>query len=327
MKLAIIYNKDDHKLSLQSYSQTYRHMFDALIERFDKVQRVTENCSAKDIEADVIIIFDVHSSHHIEIENLTNHKALKYSYLNDPHQLDMNGMYKDRTPVRKLGAKNRVKRLLERGVRYIICPYQDGYFKFIAPHVEAFGIHPEKTLVWFPVAPRNPNGTTQTALKPISQRRGLVIGNGHVWKGMKGFRPYELRRWAYQQPSVDYIKHCLDDPRVPKGSMFTYLLRNWAAALALTDWYVVPKYLEIPMAGCLCIAQEQPDYVRMGFKDGENCLFVSQKNFNSVIRGVKEDISFYQSIADAGRKLAENKYTDKHFADYIYNHARRKLGI
>jgi hypothetical protein len=320
MKLAIVYDKNDHKLSPNSYSQTYRHMFDALINQADLVQHVTENCSAKDIEADIIVVYDIHSSHHIEIDDLRNHSAVKYTYINDPHQLEMRGRYLDETPVFKLGAEARVARILHRGIDYIICPYTDGYYQFLAPYL---GKDANKMHVWFPVAPKEQSFND----KRLVDRRSAVLGTGHLWQGRDDFKPYKFRLWAYTQKNVEYVKHCLHDKRIPKGNYFLHLLSQWAGALALTDNYVVPKYLEIPLAGCVCFAQYHEDYKNMGFKHGLNCIIVDEANFEDEIILFTNNVgsSHYQSVANAGQQLIKENWTSVHFAEYIYNHCKQHM--
>jgi len=322
VKLAIVYNRDDHKLSTESYSQTYRHMFDALIEHneWENVQHVTESCHSDDIDADIIIIYDIHSSHHIEIEDLKFHKSIKYTYFNDPHQPDVRGQYKDGTLVHKLGAQERIVRALQRGINFIICPYTDGYNKFIAP---SLGEDAELMFVWFPVAPKRLS-TISGSSKLLIKRHHKILANGHTWEGWEGFRPYAFRAWAHQRPQLSLVSHCLHSPHMYRGNSFHLMLNRFAAAVALTDWYVVPKYLEIPLAGCLCFAQQNKDYERMGFKDNEHCIYVNRHNFDKATKSFLQDIPFYQFIADNGRKLAENNYTAEHFAQYIFNHSKEQ---
>ncbi len=305
MKLSLIFNPSDKKLQKDSYSQTYRDMFIALVNRFDDVQYVTEPC---EIKGDVVIIYDVHSSYDIDIK--IDH-PLVYSYMNDPHQGDFNGVYKDGTPVKKLGAKARMKRATNRGVKYIICPYKNGYNEYLKQFSDG------QELVWFPVAPRQ-------RIKPtkLKDRKQEVLANGHLWKGTEGFRPYEFRRWAYYQDDVTHIPHCVyeDDPKAREYQEF---LGSYSASLALCDTYVVPKYMEIPLCGCVLVAQDVGEFKELGFIDGVNCITVDSDNFHQNINKALNVNS--QSIADAGYKLVSENYTAKHFANFIYNHAKEKL--
>ena len=318
MKLAIVYNKNDHKLAPSSYSQTYRHMFDALINKASAVQHVTESCSAEDIEADIIVVFDTHSTHHIVIDGLEKHSAIKYTYFNDPHQEEMRGRYLDGEEVYKLGAFQRTRRALYRGIDFIICPYTDGYYKFIAPHL---GNRADKMFVWFPVAPK----VQKFEDKRLVDRTQSVAATGHLWAGRDGFRPYEFRAWAYSRKGIDVIKHCLSDVRTPKGNEFISMIAQWAGAFALTDNYVVPKYLEIPLAGCVCFAQPHEDYKKMGFKHKENCIIVDKENFDKEISYFINHVKEYQSLANKGQDLILENFTASHFADFIYNHCKDKV--
>ena len=318
MKLAIIYDKNCPKLTNSAYSQTYRDMFIAVIERSEEVQHITESCSARDIEADVILIYDIHSSHHIQIDGLENHKAVKYTYYNDPHQEEFQGKYSSGPKVHKLGAEGRVRRSLLRGVDYIICPYTTGYFKYIAPYLS----NPEDMLFWFPPAPSSSRFPLK--LRPLSERKHKILGNGALNDGNIG--GYKFRRWAYAQPETFYIKHTIDRPDVPSGINYGKLLCSFSAALALNGLYVVPKYLEIPLAGCVCFAQDQEDYRKMGFKHGINCLLVDGKNFKEETQAflANEGDAYYQRTAIEGRKLISNKWTAECFADALYEHAKSK---
>ncbi|MCK5604316.1 glycosyltransferase family 1 protein [Candidatus Pacearchaeota archaeon] len=319
MKLAVIFDPNDHKLRAASYSQTYKYMLDAIIEHpgWDEVQIITTGLGVAP-DVDVIVVYDIHSSYHAEFPGLSNHKALKYTYFNDPHQTEMKGQYKDGTLVNKLGIKDRVRRAMDRNMDFIICPYKDGYRSFLAPEI---GKHAEHMLFWFPVAPK----LHEFANLPITERKQGVLGNGHLWEGVEGFRPYKFRNWAYRRENVDYVKHCLADDRVPSGDLYIEFLSKWKAGLALTDWYVVPKYLEIPLAGCVCFAQRHTDYDDMGFIPENNYVAVDENNFDERMKHFVDNVDVYQYVADAGKKLVEENYTASHFAEALFKHAEEKV--
>jgi hypothetical protein len=324
MKLAIFYDPECPKLTAASYSATYLDMLQAVVGRFADVQHITKGCSAKDIEADVILIYDIHSSHHIEIDGLAEHKAIKYTYFNDPHQQEFKGQYTNGPKVHKLGQMGRTLRSIRRGVDYIICPYKNGYYQHIAPYLS----DPENTLFWFPPAPSIKRFPEALRTKPLSERKHKILGNGILHDG--GLGAYEFRKWAFAQPQTYFVKHTLERPIVPKGQHYSALLSGFAGALALCDWYVVPKYLEIPLAGCVCFAQDHEEYRNMGFSGGENCIKVEKHNFNRrTQKFLDRSERFFQPddlqrIADAGRKLIEENWTAECFADALYNHARSK---
>lgn len=315
MKLAIIYNPQDSKLLPSAYSWTYRDMFLAVLERFAPVQMVTESCEASAIESDAILFWDVHSSHHIEIAGIENHRAVKFEYFNDPHQIEQRGVYRaSGQSFHKLSAVQRCERAKRRAVQWIICPYQGGYERYIAPHSG------DMQLLWFPVAP----ALRRISSSPLAARCPEVLANGHTWIGENDFQPYEFRRWAFERPGVTFVEHSIVNHGT-KGAFYQAFISQYAAALALCDNYVVPKYLEIPMSGCLCFCQMLPDYGQMGFVDGVNCISVDRNNFDERIQDFLSSPAAYQSVATAGRELATAKYTAWHFADFLWKHIKSCL--
>jgi hypothetical protein len=313
MKLAVVYNLDDPKLIPTAYSWTYRDMLLAVLEKFAPVQIINENCEAASIEADAILFWDIHSSHHIEIKGIEKHQSLKLEYFNDPHQAEQFVYYKTGQKFHKLSAKQRTERAKNRGVEYIICPYKSGYEKYIAPYAG------DIRLLWFPIAPK----PRKANLLPLSLRLPQILASGHLWEGENDFRPYEFRNWAYQQKNIYFAEHSIISD-TPCGITYQGYLSQFAAAFAFCDCYVVPKYFEIPMAGCLCFCQMLDEYRELGFTDGKNCISVTKENFNERVSGFLSNIDKYQSIADAGRMLALN-YTADRFAEYLYKYLSNVL--
>jgi len=282
-------------------------MFLAILERFASVIHITESCEAASIEADVILFYDVHSSHHIEIKGIEKHPAVKLEYFNDPHQLEQAGTCRSTNlKFHKLSANQRTERAKRRGARYIICPYREGYQKYIAPYAG------DMELFWFPPAPAN----RRTNPLRLTVRLPEILLSGHLWQGVDGFRPYKFRKWASGRKGVTNAEHSLSG-RTPKANYYQAFLSRYAGAFALCDVYVVPKYIEIPLAGCVCFCQMHDEYEKMGFTDGVNCVAVTKENFNDRVEDFLSNIDKYQSIADAGRIQALNYTADK-FADKLY---------
>lgn len=319
MKVALVYNLKDHKLLPTAYSHTYKNQFFALIERFgrDNIVHITGDTDMTKIIADVIIFYDVHSCFHVKLPGIVSHKALKYDYFNDPHQKFEKYENKDGS-VFKLGAKERTDRALGRKVNFIICPQKNVYYQYIAPYL---GDKADKMLVWFPPSPKD----QRIEIKPLKDRLPTVLANGHIWQGEEGFKPYEFRNWAYQQPYVKYVKHHITDKTIPSGENYQQFLSQYAGALALCDTQIVPKYFEIPLAGCVMFAQYHKELEDLGFKDFVNCVFVEKENLESIVKGFLACPSAWQHIADAGRKLVGENYTADKFADFIYKHAEAHI--
>ena len=327
MKAAIIYNKNDHKLQAETYSWSYRCMFLSLFDRFEQTIPINDDCHADAIQADVIIFFDPHSSHHIKIEGIEKHPALKIEYFNDPHQREFQGRYTNGDDVYKLSAAQRVKRAMDRGVKYIISPYRQGYYDYIAPKIEHAGGNADDMLLYFPIAPDA--SLFDDGRRPLRSRHSQVLANGCVWSGTRGVTLdcYDFRRWAFDQPGVTLAGHSLKDKKTPKGREYGSFLSEHAGALALCDFYPIPKYFEIPLAGCVCFAQYFKEYEQLGFIDGQTCIYVDKNNFAETIKAFIANPIEYQSIADAGRRLMLSKYTSNHFADYIYEFVKSHIKL
>jgi hypothetical protein len=318
MKLSLVYDPKDTKLVDVSYSQAFKDQFLALIERFGDVQHITESCSADDIDGDVVIFYDPHSGHQIDIDGIGRHKSLKYSYMDDPHQYTIKGRHtKTKEMVYRLGPKDRLKRAEKRSIDYIICPYTESYYEHFGKILNGYA---EKMHVWFPVC----SNVDRYTSKPLSSRKPEVLANGAI-KHLPGFRGYDTRRWAFKRSEVSFVPHCKNEPSTPRGLGYPKLLLDYAGALAICDTHIVPKYVEIPLAGCVCFATYQEDYDRMGFKDGVSCVFVDKENFSLRINDFKNNVELYQDMADMGRKLILDNWTAEKFADHIYSHAKEYI--
>ena len=308
MKLALIAEKSDHKLNAGAYSQAYFDMFIALVNRFGKDTMVYYgDCSAKDIDADVIFFFDIHSSHNIKIEGIEHHPALKLSYFNDPHQRELRGHYKDGSSVHKRGAEQRVVRAVERGVDYIVVNDVPSYLKYIEPiwksdYIYFPAVCDERRFDW-------DNGY-------YVMRKTEVLANGATWAGDKSC--YDFRNWAFNRPNVSFVEHCIKNKSTPAGRDYSALLSKYKAGLALCDWFPVNKYFEIPLAGCVSFMQWNSACEGLGFVDNENAVFVNKKNFDYRVNYFLNHPIEYLEIAEKGRNLVKNNYTAQKFAEYIF---------
>jgi hypothetical protein len=295
-------------------------MFMALIRLFETVSNIElmhyvgHEYYANEIDADVLIFYDIHSGHGVTIHGLSNHRAIKYEYFDDPHQVGTKGAILDGCFIQKLGPRDRCQRALSRGIDFIICPYYDAFFRFLAPHLDG---QAEKLLLHFPISP-DPQ-LFQKRKTPLDQRRVEVLANGSTECWCNSL--YDFRKWAFCHPKVTWIHHYLRDQNAIRGEAYPDdLLAQFAGGLALADMYAVPKYFEMPLAGMVTFMQWNSDAYRAGFRDGENCIFVEKNNFDERISDFVNHPLDYQSIATKGRELVEHRYTAQHFAQFIYNH-------
>ena len=314
MQLAIIYNSYDNKLLDNTYSYIYRGLFNALVSKFD-TKLITVNCNAKDIEADVILFYDINSHHDIRIDGIEKHPALKLEYMSDPHQKEFFGRYiSTGREVHKLSAEQRIRRAFGRGGSQIICPYKAGYYRYLAPVI---GKDAEEMLWYFPHSPWFKTSNTW------KDRKIEVLGNGATWDGGVGM--YQFRKWAYEQPQVTYVPHVIKDKGTPSGKNYGEFLVQWAGSLALNEFFPINKYFEIPMAGCVTFAQWHREYEDLGFVDYETCVYVNKENFIDRIDDFTTYYLEYEHIAKAGKELMEQNYTADHFADFVYNKVKEKI--
>ncbi len=306
IKMAIVYDPLDSKMRDDTYSYMFKGMFEALVEKFKPVH-ITDNCNAKDIDANVIIFWDGNSCHDITIEGIDKHPALKMEYLSDPFQKEVHGAYPqwpDRV-IHKLSAEQRIERVLRRGIKYILSSNKVSYFRRFVHLLGAD--RAEKMLTYFPHAPWFEPGTSK-----LNERKKEVLANGSM-----GHEIYEFRKWAFQRSNVTVVPHFGMNGNGPKGKEYPGYLKTWAGALALCDEFPVPKYYEIPMAGCVAFFQYHEECKEIGFNDYESCVYVNKDNFDERIKDFINDVGSYQMIADRGRKLMENNYTAKHYADFV----------
>ena len=118
------------------------------------------------------------------------------------------------------------------------------------------------------------------------------------------------------------MPHWIKDKSIAAGNDYIEFLSQYMGGLALCSGGPVPKYFEMPMAGCVTFAEYHKDYEDLGFKDNETCIYVTKTNFEKRIKQFLFCTSEYQEIADAGRKLMLENYTAKHFAEFIWQRCK-----
>lgn len=309
MKLCIVFNPEDSKLQHNSYCSVFRDMFEALAAKFNCRQFVTSDCNADEIDADVIFFFDPHSTHHVKIDDIKAHRALKIEFWNDLHQEAQTVKHRVTGKVlRKLGAEERVRRLEERGIDFVCTTVRD---EFPRRFDKLLGNAAEEMQLYFPHAPKR--------FVPKSDfRKVAVLANGATWGADEA---YDFRAWAYKNPMVEHVEHTVKNAETPAGDSYMDFLSGYGAALALCSTFPVPKYFEIPAAGCLVIAQRIKEYEDLGFRNGVSCIYVDRQNFDLVVKDYLRNPRNYVDIAATGKRLVDENYTAEHFANYIYSKA------
>ena len=315
MKLCLVYSPKDTKLVSTAYCSIFKDMFLALIERFNCKCFVTGDCNAQDIDADVIFFFDPHAQHHINIQGVDKHHAIKMEYWNDMHQEESKGVYRSvGVEVHKLGQEQRAVRAYQRGTRFIVSAAKYAFYDHFGKY---FGTDTESMFLHFPFAP------VSVSSVPFDDRNVAVLGNGAIHGGYNN--GYDFRAWAFKQPCIEFVEHCLFHIKTPKAADYGNFLSTYAGALALCTPSPVPKYYEIPAAGCVTFAEYHLEHEELGFKDMKTCIYVNKDNFVKRVEDFLDDPDQYQGIADEGRRLIETKYTAKHFAEFIHKKVRENI--
>jgi len=277
------------------------------------------DCHADDIDADVIFFFDPHSHHHIKIEGIEKHPALKLEYWNDIHQKTLHGILQSTGQhIYKIGRKDRYDRFVARNCDHVVSPVKGMFYEFFERH---FRERTDNVLWHFPHALKYHH----FGEIPLEARRHAILANGATYSSFR--RGYALRKWAFTQKTVTFVPHVIFNGETPKGSRYAEFISKWAGALAMCEYYAVPKYLEMPLAGCLTFMEHTQDAVDIGFKDFETCVYVNQENFLERTQDFLNHMEEYRSIAEAGRNLVANNYPADHFADFIYEKCKHELEL
>jgi len=315
MKLCLVYSLNDNKLHPKAYTSIFKDEFEALKARFEEVQLVTENCSAEDIDADLIFFFDPHASHHVTIDGLAKHRAVKMELWNDVHQEEVHGRF-ERTgvEVHKLGQEQRAIRTKERGIDYIITATKYLFFELFEHRFDNI----EKMTLYHPHAPKMPE-----TVPSLTQREAAVVGNGaYAPDSYRG--SYDFRGWGFRQPYIKYVPHVLAGKgAAPCGEEYIKWLSGYAGAFtgALCP---VPKYSEIHAAGCVAFLQYQKEWEEAGFKDHEACIYVRKANLEAEVKAFLNEPAFYQDMADLGLEVIA-RYSAERFADFVYRKVEKRF--
>ena len=154
------------------------------------------------------------------------------------------------------------------------------------------------------------------------RRGGVVIGASNRTNGV-----YAWRSWVSTMnlPDVATIPHpgytSIEDMVSARNCFFAKLAQYKVGFTchAILD-YTVAKYIEIPYAGCILVA-ERPnarDTELIGFRDGYNCLFIDGQD-EPRVRKVYADIlaGGYPYMAARGQQLVLSRHTASHRLAYM----------
>jgi len=128
---------------------------------------------------------------------------------------------------------------------------------------------------------------------------------------MSLYKHYKLRTMCIKLPYVDYtttLQHEYVNDKYP------LLLMKYAGSVAAHSLYPVIKYWESTAAGCLTFMEvtERNRADILGFKDGENAIFINEKNYKKKLGEFISDPnnSKWEEIARAGREYTMKNLTN-----------------
>lgn len=125
------------------------------------------------------------------------------------------------------------------------------------------------------------------------------------------WKHYKLRTMALELPSVDYtttLQHEYINDKYP------LLLMKYCGSITAHSLYPVIKYWESTAAGCLTFMEmtEKNQAEILGFKDGENAIFINENNYQQRFADFLSDPenSKWEEIAQNGREYTINNLTN-----------------
>ena len=131
---------------------------------------------------------------------------------------------------------------------------------------------------------------------------------------------YKLRTLCNKLSYVDYT-NTLQHEFV--GDKYPLLLQKYQSSIAATTANYTIKYLEIPAAGCLSFMEvtDENHANYLNFKDGENAIFVNEKNYQQKFEEFLEssDDPIWEQIANSGRNHVLNNYNNDLAVESLVN--------
>lgn len=146
---------------------------------------------------------------------------------------------------------------------------------------------------------------------------------------------YPLRRRAATNPRVVRMPHPGYGAAARSGAGSALFGRAYAEELAryrcavtccAVVGYAVAKYVELPAAGCLLLADYTPDLDALGLVDSVNYLRVDADSFDARLAEVLADPAAFEPVRRAGFDLARSRHADTHRADTLERLIRDRCG-
>ncbi len=145
---------------------------------------------------------------------------------------------------------------------------------------------------------------------------------------------YPLRRHAAENPSVVLLPHPGYGEALRQGSAglfgveYARELSRYLCGVTSCSVieYAVAKYVELPAAGCLLLANYTSDLDLLGLIDGVNYLRVDTTTFDETLARVLADPGAFEPVRRAGFELARSRHADVNRADQLEQVIRERCG-
>ena len=202
---------------------------------------------------------------------------------------------------------------------YIPEPFFHKYYPKNFPYKEIFyGVEPKLYENLTPFSKRIKNkilcSGAAGSLKLSFRIKDMLRGEQSLLKH------YKLRTKCIELPYVDYtttLKHEYINDKYP------LLLMKYQSSIAAHSLYPVIKYWESTAAGCLTFMEvtEKNNANVLGFKDGDNAIFINEKTFEKKLSEFIADPNNpkWKEIAEEGRNYTINNLTNDNATNSLVN--------
>jgi len=136
---------------------------------------------------------------------------------------------------------------------------------------------------------------------------------------------YVVRNWCRTFDFVESFANSGVENKIMTDDEYIDWLSQKDAAIAAGSDSVkyrltVPKYFEIPAAGCLVFAQHTDDLGLLGFKHNENCIIFDRSNFKELAKEYLAHPQDYLNMRRGGRELIRERHTVSRRMDFLERH-------
>ena len=313
IKIAFIYKPSNPYMSKTAWATTYYHFFMNALNRHPELEMnyfpAEEKFDTSKIhdKVDIVLLWENHPwgspDELVGIENLDIPVICR---INDAHDVKSKGK-------------------IEYHEKYKIDHYfgylpKDFFYKYYPKNFKYkeifYGVEPKLYENLIPFSNRINKKilcSGAAANKKISFRiKDLFRGEFSMWKH------YNLRTKCIYLPYVDYtttLQHEYINDKYPQ------LLMKYCGSIAAHSLYPVIKYWESTAAGCLTFMEvtEKNQAHIMGFKDGENAIFINEKNYKNKLLEYLSDPnnSKWNEIAKNGQNFTMKNLTNDSAANSL----------